>query len=71
MWITCFKNIGVRSVLLFLGNVPSGRRSTGDVFYNLGYWLIQIQGKEASGVGGHNVPNVSFAQICYQRMLHN
>jgi len=42
-----------------------------EVEYNLGYWLIQIQGKEASGVGGHNVPNVSFAQICYQRMLHN
>jgi hypothetical protein len=42
-----------------------------DAEYNLGYWLIQIQGKEASGMGGPNVPNVSFAQICYQRMLRN
>ncbi|MEJ5061389.1 MULTISPECIES: hypothetical protein [unclassified Pseudomonas] len=39
--------------------------------YNLGYWLIKVQGKEASGVGGHNVPNVSLAHICYQRMLRN
>ncbi|CAI8748172.1 DUF4198 domain-containing protein [Pseudomonas sp. IT-P258] len=42
-----------------------------EVEYNLGHWLIQIQGKEASGVGGHNVPNVSFAHICYQNMLRN
>lgn len=42
-----------------------------EVEYNLGYWLIQIQGKEASGVGGHNVPNVSFAHICYQNMLRD
>ncbi|MNC11739.1 hypothetical protein D3C75_594460 [compost metagenome] len=42
-----------------------------DVEYNLGHWSIQVQDKEASGVGGHNVPNVSFAQICYQNMLHN
>ncbi|SDV07517.1 hypothetical protein [Pseudomonas vancouverensis] len=42
-----------------------------EVEYNRGYWLIQVQGKEASGVGGHNVPNVSFAQICYQRMLRS
>ncbi|MNF65677.1 hypothetical protein AO361_09560 [Pseudomonas fluorescens] len=42
-----------------------------EVEYNLGYWSIQVQDKEASGVGGHNVPNVSFAQICYQNMLHN
>jgi hypothetical protein len=42
-----------------------------EVEYNLGHWLIQVQDKEASGVGGHNVPNVSFAQICYQNMLRN
>ncbi|MGE8154765.1 hypothetical protein ACQKP5_26410 [Pseudomonas vancouverensis] len=42
-----------------------------EVEYNRGYWLIQVQGKESSGVGGHNVPNVSFAQICYQRMLRS
>ncbi|CAI8875274.1 DUF4198 domain-containing protein [Pseudomonas sp. IT-196MI5] len=37
--------------------------------YNLGHWSIQVQDKEDSGVGGYNVPNVSFAQICYQQML--
>ncbi|WP_347908603.1 hypothetical protein [Pseudomonas grandcourensis] len=42
-----------------------------EVEYNLGYWLIQVQGKDASGVGGRSVPNVSFAQICNQRMLRN
>jgi hypothetical protein len=42
-----------------------------EVEYNLGHWLIQVQDKEDSGVGGHNVPSVSFAQICYQNMLHN
>ncbi|MBV6824926.1 hypothetical protein [Pseudomonas sp. PD9R] len=42
-----------------------------EVEYNVGYWLIQVQGKEASGVGGHNVPNVSFAHVCYQRLLRN
>jgi hypothetical protein len=30
-----------------------------EVEYNRGHWLIQIQGKEASGVGGRDVPNVS------------
>lgn len=39
--------------------------------YNLGHWSIQVQDKENSGVGGYNVPNVSFAQICYQNMLRN
>lgn len=42
-----------------------------EVEYNLGYWLIQVQRKEDSGVGGYNVRNVSFAQICYQNMLRN
>jgi hypothetical protein len=42
-----------------------------EVEYNLGDWLIQVQDKEASGVGGHNVPNVSFAQICHQNMLRD
>jgi len=42
-----------------------------EVEYNRGYWLIEVQGKAASGVGGPNVPNVSFAHICYQRMLRN
>ncbi|MBV7545045.1 hypothetical protein KW849_01815 [Pseudomonas sp. PDM26] len=42
-----------------------------EVEYNLGHWSIQVQDKEDSGVGGYNVPNVSFAQICYQQMLHN
>ncbi|MDF9774780.1 hypothetical protein [Pseudomonas baetica] len=42
-----------------------------EVEYNLGHWLIQVQDKETSGVGGHNVPNVSFAQICRQNMLRD
>ncbi|MBV7573087.1 hypothetical protein KW846_10340 [Pseudomonas sp. PDM32] len=42
-----------------------------EVEYNLGHWLIQVQRKEASGVGGRNVPNVSFAHICYQQMLRS
>ena len=42
-----------------------------EVEYNLGHWSIQVQDKEDSGVGGYNVPNVSFAQICYQNMLRN
>lgn len=42
-----------------------------EVEYNRGYWFIQVQGKEASGVGGQRVPNVSFAHICHQRMLRN
>ncbi|CAI8957979.1 hypothetical protein EMIT0P74_60294 [Pseudomonas sp. IT-P74] len=46
-------------------------RNKWEVEYNRGYWLIQVKGKDASGVGGRRVPNVSFAQICYQRMLRN
>lgn len=42
-----------------------------EVEYNRGHWFIQVQGKEASGVGGQHVPNVSFAHICHQRMLRN
>jgi hypothetical protein len=42
-----------------------------EIEYNVGHWSIEVQGKAASGVVGHIVPNVSFAHICYQRMLRS